>query len=145
MSGRRSTLPIAGRSRFAALGLVGAALLTLGWYRSAGTVVFSDQMVSGALAAAGSMAVCLAVALRTLAGRRAVERRLADLVERASDLPLSPGPAAGGPTVDVFVATPSMGRYHRPSCPLATGKPVQAAARAAHEGAGKKRCGVCQP
>jgi hypothetical protein len=145
MSGRRSTLPIAGRSRFAALGLLGAASLAIGWYRSAGTVVFRDQMGSGALAAAGSIAVCLAVALRTMAGRRTVERRLADLVERASGLPVSPGPAARAPAADVFVATPSMGRYHRPSCPLAIGKPTQPASRGAHEAAGKERCGVCQP
>src|SRR5947199_77054 len=46
---------------------------------------------------------------------------------------------------DALVAAPNMTRYHRRACPLAAGKTVRPATRAAHERAGRRPCGVCQP
>jgi hypothetical protein len=53
----------------------------------------------------------------------------------------APGPAGAEP----LVAGPNMARYHRPSCPLAAGKPVRPENRRAHEQAGRRACGVCAP
>jgi hypothetical protein len=136
---------VSGQARFVALAFVGAVLMALGWYDAAGTVAFSDQARSGALATAGSMAVCTAVVLRTLAARQAVERRLADLVRRAEHLSPTIDVREGGLSVGALVATEAMGRYHRSSCPLAAGKAVRAATRTAHEAAGRLPCGICGP
>jgi hypothetical protein len=74
-----------------------------------------------------------------------VERRLAELLRSADVLPLSATAADGRLSGAALVATSSMARYHRPSCPLATGKAVRAAGRATHEVAGRRPCGVCRP
>jgi len=137
--------PVPGRAGLLALGVSGALLVGVGWYQAAGTVEFGHQVRSGVLSTAGLAAVSLTVALWTLGTRRTLERRVAALLRSADALP-SPAPADGGRLSGaVLVATASMGRYHRPHCPLATDKPVRAAVRSAHEAAGRRPCGVCRP
>jgi hypothetical protein len=55
--------------------------------------------------------------------------------------------ATGQATADVdeLVAAANMTRYHRPACPLASGKVVQTAAVGRHRQAGRRPCGVCLP
>jgi hypothetical protein len=42
-----------------------------------------------------------------------------------------------------LVTAPGMTRFHRPACPLAAGKPVEAVRPDEAEGAGLVPCGVC--
>jgi hypothetical protein len=53
--------------------------------------------------------------------------------------------AAVGEATEVLVASPSMRRYHRPSCPLAAGKDAQAWSLPDHVAARRQPCGVCRP
>jgi hypothetical protein len=120
--------------------VVGAALLTLGWWVASRRVTVSDQIpwvdvsVTG-VALAGFANAGWLFRRHQLVRRRA--RRLSLLGQ--TTLLRMPAEATG------FVALPGVTRYHRPHCALVTGRAARAAARADHERLGRRPCGVCRP
>jgi len=138
-----------GRGTVAAVSsaLAGAgAALVVAWYQAGGTISVDRQMQWSALGVAGGAIACLAMVFWTMAGRRAVTLRLEGLLpdlERRGAVPSATAPGSDGE--QPLVATGTMARYHRPSCPLVAGKAARRASQTAHEAAGRQPCGVCRP
>ena len=124
----------------------GAVAVAIAWMGAASSADVERQVPWGVVAAAGTVVFCGANLMWVVTARRAVASRLSTVVGRLGG---SVGPATGRPVVSagagVFVAAKSMVRYHRPSCPLAAGKPVREASRTEHEHSGRRPCGVCNP
>ena len=128
----------------------GAAVMLFAWYRASGTVVVDDQVrwasvgLSGAMLVAVAGFVAVAVVHRRLRLRfRCVEAGLAPCLDRMT------GALAGGPVGSgngaTLVAAVNMVHYHRPDCPMVTGKAARPAPRGDHERAGRRTCAVCAP
>jgi hypothetical protein len=123
---------------------VGGFILLAAWYGASGAVEprhqipWLDAAAGGLIVAAAGMAAFLRLTRQALAERLA---RLQQGVEdrRPANRIRQPQPAAA------FVASGVMTRYHRPGCPLVTGKDVAAGSREAHEDRGRRPCGICQP
>jgi hypothetical protein len=129
------------------LGVFGALSMAVSWAGSARTLRVGDQADWAIVGVAGTAAVVLAALLWVLAARRMVERRLGQVLARV-DITGAATPDAAGGTAGadaLFVAGAAMAHYHRPGCPLAAGKAVSPATRAANENAARRPCGVCRP
>jgi hypothetical protein len=129
----------------ALLAVIAGLIIVISWYEASGTVRVERQIDWGIVAVAGAGAVCVAMVLWILAGRRAVAFRLHQItavLDSRTHLPSTETSRSASPSL---VATTRMSRYHLPWCPLAARKPVRAADRAEHEAAGRRPCGVCQP
>jgi hypothetical protein len=140
-----ASLPAAGPPLV--LGGVGAIAMTVSWAGAARTLRVDHQADWAIVGIAGSAAVVLAALLWILAARRMVERRLGEVLARldvtGAVRPEAASRTAGADTV--LVASAAMAYYHRQGCPLAAGKALSPAGRAAHEVAGRRPCGVCRP
>lgn len=127
--------------------LVGLVLVLFGWYGASGTARLSTQLAWVNAATGGAIVAGTANAVWLLAGHRAVrgrERRL--LAHDDAMVPTAPVQDSGAvPSAEELVAAPAMTRYHRTTCPLAAGKPVTCATRAAHERAARRPCEACRP
>lgn len=127
---------------------IGAAATIVAFAEASATIRVDRQVDWVALGVAGASTVCLAMVLWVLAGRRAIAARVEAL---ASIQPPERGPVERTVVetqtrgVDGLVATDNMIRYHRPFCPLVAGKTARPATRAAHEAAGRRPCGMCEP
>jgi len=123
---------------------VGAAVVLLAWQRSGHTADGAEQLAWMEIGVAGVVAAAFSAALWIGAGRRAVCRRRVGLL---GSLPT--GPEAGvvtAPATDAaLLATPRGGRYHRPACPLVSGRVALPAERDAHQAVGRIACEVCRP
>ena len=126
-----------------AIGVGGGIVLSLACWQVSGMVETDRQANWVAVAVVGSSAACLAMSWWLLSGRLAIRSRLQRL-----DLPAREvrpkGQEAEAPKACILVASQIMAHYHRPSCALAVGKPVQPRSRAEHEAAGRVSCGVCE-
>jgi hypothetical protein len=124
------------------------AVLLWAWWRASSQPLARDHepwlnLGIGAVLVSGAVnGLFLMGARRAVTLRRALLFRTASLAN-----PISPGPvAAGGPQrAPKFAAGPAMTRYHRPTCALAAGKPVELERRSDHEAAGRRPCGICRP
>lgn len=124
---------------------IAALIMVIAWYEASGTVRVERQLEWAVVGVAGAGAVCVAMVLWVLAGRRAVAFRLHGTTS-VLGYRARPAPAEmSRPAAVSLVATRRMSRYHLPWCRLAAGKPVRPASRGEHEAAGRKPCGVCQP
>ena len=126
---------------------VGLLVVFLSWWGTSGKATTDEQFRWLGLGVAG-MILCLAVsAAWVFTGLRAVGARIQDVVPRPSEVrPVVELRAPSGTgTEDVLVAAAGMRYYHRSSCPLAQGKAVRPAERAAHLREGRSACGVCRP
>jgi hypothetical protein len=137
--------------------VAGVVALVVAWSEASNTVQVSDQVDWAPLGLAGVAAVTGALLVSILVARQAVAIRLHRLAPFMAG-PEEPAEAAAPGAVAVavpgagvaagpepLVAGANMARYHRASCPLTTGKPVQPESRRAHEEAGRRACGVCAP
>ena len=121
---------------------VGFALMAVAWEGASLTTDVDRQITWLTLAVMGSALSCGASVWFVTRQYVALRLRLAALSAGQSEA-LS-GPANG--TADgTLVASPAMVRFHRPSCPVTTGKAVTAASRAKHVSEGREPCGMCQP
>ena len=127
---------------------VGLLVVFLSWWGTSGEATTDDQFRWLGLGAFG-LILCLAVsAAWVFTGMRAVGVRIRDVVPRPSDVrrPVVEIRAVPDAVVDeVLVAAAGMRYYHRSSCPLAQGKAIRPAERAAHLREGRAGCGVCRP
>ncbi|MFD9686126.1 hypothetical protein ACFWXO_10220 [Kitasatospora sp. NPDC059088] len=153
----RSARERAGRERAGWLLLaVGAVLCVLGWYGVSGERFVEQQVPYLASATVPGAALIVAgavlVALRPPPPRGHLGELTDRRVERLYDLLVEPG-AEPGPGPDPApahrsgpLAVPEGTRYHRPDCPLVTGKataaPVDAAAV---QERGLTPCPLCSP
>jgi len=126
------------------LGL-GIAVATVAWAGAAGSVDVGTQVRWADVSVAGVIIAGVGEAVFLVAGMRRVRARQDALVDRA--LPVRPTLAIDTvePDVALAMATPLMTKYHRPTCPLVTGKPVSGASVDEQRSAGRAPCRVCEP
>lgn len=140
----------------AAANAVAVAFTIVAWWAASGTGTATDQVGWSSLALVGAVIAAASNTWFLARGRQMVrlaegavmgERRFVPF--RSDTLP----PAANGssrrthpvPASGDYLAVPGTSRYHRPSCPLVTGKAVEDGPPSAHEQAGRRACEVCEP
>jgi len=134
----------------------GASVLVLltAWWVAAGSVRTTTEVSCAAVGVAAIIASGTANWRWVLVGRRSVVARrnevTASLEQVTSGLERHAGGAAattdGADRATGLVALPESTRYHRPDCQLVAGKPSTTTSSAtAHERAGRRPCGMCQP
>ena len=132
--------------RAAGLTGLGLAGLALSWYGAGGRADWADELPWVSAAAAATTVAVLGLVSWTAAGLRRVRRlrrEVLPLVQAVATARLTSRADIVPSAVDGFVAAPGMTRFHVPTCPLTTGKPV----RPVHNGEadGLVPCGVCAP
>jgi hypothetical protein len=141
-------------SSYAALAVLGGAVLAVSWYAVSGEARWQDQRTGVDTAVLGVLLAYGAGALLLVAGRRAVGlRRAALLGDRPAALvPVTsavapvPVPEGGfGGVLDVLVGADGLRRFHRADCTMAHGRGWTAASRPEHQRDGRTPCGVCRP
>lgn len=129
----------------------GAVVLVLAWYRASDTVAVDDQVRWASVGLTGAMLVAVAGFVAVVVVHRRMRLRFDSvaatlepcLARMSGTVPAASASAAGNGVT--LVAASNMQHYHRPDCPLATGKPVRPDSRADHERAGRRTCAVCAP
>ena len=130
-----------------ALQTVVAAVLFIAWMEGSSELLARQQepwlnvgiaavTVSGAL-----NALFLMEGRRAVSARRARAFATASLRTRNGSRPV----LLSGVPAPSFGASTTMTRYHRPACPLASGKAIELHTRDIHESAGRRPCAICQP
>ena len=122
----------------------GGIVVALAWNGAATRSQLDDQTGFIVLGMAGFLVAVLAQSVWLKRGRRAVaayaaivQTTVAALVEQPRAAPVTGG--AG------LVATAGMHYFHRPDCPIASGRGWGAEPRRSHEAAGRTPCGICRP
>jgi hypothetical protein len=139
----------------------GIALILLGvaWYGCSGSTDLGTQVAWLLLAIAAVAVCCIGLAVFSLEGFRTVRNRrmavmtdltlLLDLAEQdqgVRDLSdeVTSEMSALPPLEDVRVATSTMSHFHRPDCPMMTGKASDLVGLSdEHNAAGRRPCAVC--
>jgi hypothetical protein len=132
---------------------VGAIVVVVSWYVCSGDASFNRQIGPLDAAVGGMVFAGLGNVMWLLRGRRALgERRRMLLSDVASVAIKTPSAMTGSSVIlsvpddaDRFVAGEGLVRFHRASCPLASGREWAAATRLEHAGLGRLPCGVCKP
>jgi hypothetical protein len=120
----------------AALGLI-----TVAWWGASAGVRVGQQLGWAAVAVSGLLVAGTANAGFLLAARRTLRQRSRQFVPDAVNN-VAPTAEDTSRPCDTPVASPSMTRYHRPSCPLVRGKEVHPATRSVEA---RMACGICRP
>ena len=129
-----------------AAGLAGAGLagLAVAWYGASGRADWADELPWVSAAAAATTVAVLGLVSWMAAGLRRVRelrREVLPLIQAVATAPRSSQPDNVPSAVDGFVAAPGMTRFHLPTCPLTTGKPVRPVGNG--DADGLVPCGVC--
>lgn len=130
----------------------GGFLVAVGWLQAMATTEFARQLDATAVSGIGLACIGLTCLAWILAGRHALCRRRADTLlpiqtlgqRKARGIGRSTADSAGNGSLQ-FVASPSMGRFHRPTCLMVEGKRVDRGAVVSHLRAGRRPCDVCSP
>jgi len=126
----------------------GVLVCAVAWTAASGQTSLEDQVGWMSLGVMG-LAVCFsAQAIWLLRGRRAVHAYVRDVLG-CSGSPLAMTDRrsvtqAGAPS-GLLVAGEDLRRFHRPECPIASGREWPTGARELHEESGREACGVCRP
>lgn len=134
----------------AALGLLvlGAVLVMLGWYGTAYTNIFTEQipyLISGGLLGLGLIVVAGFLAVSSIQAREIRELRR-DLLRVLEALPAGGSGEGGRATGDGRVYVVAGGRsFHQPGCPILEGKDSEELAPAGAADAGYVACKLCGP
>jgi hypothetical protein len=134
-----------------ALGLLvlGAVLVMLGWYGTAYTNIFTEQipyLISGGLLGLGLIVVAGFLAVSSIQAREIRELRR-DLLRVLEALPAGGGGTGGGRAKGegrVYVV-PGGRSFHQPGCPILEGKDSEELAPAGAADAGYVACKLCGP
>jgi hypothetical protein len=129
--------------RALAVVLVGAGAVGLGWHRVVDEPRWNDQVGSVALAGVGFVLVGFAAVTWVLRGRNAIALRRRALLPDVQALPRQARSSSVG--AELLVAHPTLGPYHRASCPMAAGRGWPTVQATAMTRAGRRPCGVCEP
>ena len=134
-----------------ALGLLvlGAVLVMLGWYGTAYTNIFTEQipyLISGGLLGLGLIVVAGFLAVSSIQAREIRELRR-DLLRVLEALPAGGGGTGSGRAkADGRVYVVPGGRsFHQPGCPILEGKDSEELAPAGAADAGYVACKLCGP
>lgn len=148
LAGGRAAVLVAGNG-------VAAACIAANWWAAADSADLSSDLASAGLAIGGLVVAGLVNAWWLLTGRGAIARRRLRLSARvsrwAAPLDATPVSAAAATPAPPQTAAPTLiavegaTLYHRPGCPLVIRKRTAPAAAEAHEAAGLRPCGVCEP
>jgi hypothetical protein len=132
--------------RLAVIVGLGGLVCGLAWNATATRSRLDDQTGFVALGVAGLLVAAAAQVIWLRSGRRAVaahslrtQASVAALLRDAIAVPAPPGVSAS------LVAAEGMRHFHRPECPIATGRPWPPESRRTHEAAGRTPCGICRP
>jgi hypothetical protein len=117
--------------------------MALAWEGASLTTDVDRQIPWLALALAGSALACGTSLWCVTRQYVALNLRLAEVTGRQFEA--VSGPAEAAAADGNLVASAVMVRFHRPSCPLTTGKAVTAVSRATHLSSGREPCGMCRP
>lgn len=117
----------------------GATAITAAWFFAAGKADPADQIAFVGLALVGALLGMYGVFAWAARGRRFVGERARFLLGAA------PAVNVDVASAETLVAGGSRAWFHRADCVLATSRGWPAAARSAHEGAGRRPCPACRP
>lgn len=117
----------------------GAAVVTAAWFFAAGKADPADQIFFAGLAVLGALLGMYGVFAWVARGRRRVGERARFL------LGVAPAVNVAVASAGTLVAGGSRAWYHRADCVLAVSRGWPAAARSAHEAAGRRPCQACKP
>jgi hypothetical protein len=139
--------------RLYAVNGISVLVLLTAWWVAAGSVRTTTGVSCAAVGVAAVIASGTANCRWVLVGRRSVAARrngvTASVEHLASGLERGGGAGVttdGADRLTGLVALPESTRYHRPDCQLVAGKlSVTTSSATAHERAGRRRCGMCQP
>jgi hypothetical protein len=123
----------------------GTVAMVYAWYQTTQTISVERQARWATAGLVGLAATCLAMLFAVLAARRAVATRVSAAAGPLTHRRPAPAAGAGSAPAEWLVAAPGMARFHRASCPMASGKPVRPASRSEHEATGRRPCGMCEP
>lgn len=145
-----STVPwrVGDLSVMAGANLIGLIGLLVAWFGGSGTVDVGSQLAWLRLGIAAVVVAGVGNAQWILAGMRAIGQRRREVLTRAPRAALRPAVAVVGSqagSADELVSGPQMTRYHRPECPAATGRRVEAAPLESHLDESRRPCGICRP
>lgn len=131
-----------------AAGLAGAGLagLALTWYGASGQADWADELPRASVGVAATTVAVLGLVSWLMAGLRRVRRlrrEVLPLLRAGAVVRHSARPVVASLAGSPFVTAPGMTRFHRPTCPLAAGKPVHPLRRDEANGAGLVPCGMC--
>ena len=146
-TGSARLAPWTGRDAAVAAGAggLGAVTLVAAWAGASGATTLAQQTGWISTGIGGILFASVGGSYWFLQGRRTVSRRRRAWIVGERNRRAANERRAVGTDGAQFVAGVSMTRYHRPGCPLVSGKPVLADAREAHEQGGRRSCGVCRP
>jgi hypothetical protein len=127
---------------------VGAVVCAVAWTGASGHAQLKDQKGWIAVGVAGFLVAVAGQSLWLRQGRRAVAahaaRVMGDVAALTPDVSHRSTPRAVSPEQHL-VAADGMRHFHRPDCPIATGRAWTPLPRRAHEATGRTPCGICQP
>jgi hypothetical protein len=126
--------------RWAVVGVLGHGMAVVAWYLATHEDTLDGQVPWASLAVAGFAMAAYADVTWLLQSRFAILQRRARLLP--DDVPLAAASAVDDST---FVGGPGLGRFHRPSCPLAADRHWPTLDRHDALVAGRLPCGVCKP
>jgi hypothetical protein len=125
---------------------IGLVLIAISWYQVAGDVTVRDQLAWFNVGIIGVAIAGVSNGLWLLRGRRHVGlARIMVLPDRPRRVGAGWDDRLAEDLENKPVASKTMTRYHRASCPLVDGKATTATTRRAHERAGKIPCELCEP
>ena len=122
----------------------GGIVVGLAWNGAATRGQLDDQTGFIVLGVAGFLVAVLAQSVWLTRGRRAVAAYAATVQTSVAALVVQP-PAASVSGSPGLVATDGMHHFHRPDCPIASGRGWSAHPRHIHAAAGRTPCGICRP
>jgi hypothetical protein len=133
--------------RWAVVVAAGLVMCVTGWYLAAGELSYNRQLGPTNLAVAGLIVAAAGHVWCFMRGRRRVGERRRQLIGEPIEMLGTTTSVASvqRSAMPVTVAGDGMRHYHRPECPLATGRDWPAGSPAQHEAAGWTPCGVCRP
>ena len=131
----------------AALLVVGAVVLFVGWWGISGTTARADQYGWLNIAIAGVIVIGVANCAWLIAGRRRLAARAAGVymrIERRTVAAVTPNGSESSVRPTLLAGT-GMRHYHREDCDYVQGKKVTRRTLGRHEREGRRPCPVCRP
>jgi hypothetical protein len=135
-------------TRVAGLSAAGFLAVGVSWFGASGTLTLSHQLLWMVLGIAGAAIAALVQGMFVLTAFRSIkDRRFAIMTDLdALVAPYESGDVRPEATTDptVRVAAATMVHFHRPTCPLVSGKDATLVGSAEeHAASGRTACGVC--
>lgn len=145
--GRVAQAPWTARDLVRLLGVVGAGFIVcvVAWAGAANRTQLDDQTSWVSLGVLGLAVAGAGETMWLRHGRRTVREYRARLLGHVSTLTELRAPGVSRAVSQELMAAEGMRHYHRPDCPIATGRGWDPLPRGTQESAGRTPCGICRP